>query len=163
MPSLTKTYPPTLGRLFTLSSPPKRKNVPEPESSDEEVSLASSIDSSGDDAEPKHFADIHKIETCKLVTGKSKKAWVHVVDPADDGLGERWKLNCNINLCRATATSGDLEKMRFTGKPFCPSCMTLCPLHIKNSITIATRTRTLRGVLSGTRGRPRQTRAIQGD
>ena len=66
-----------------------KPETPAPESSDEE-SLASSIDSSGDDAEPEHIADIHRIMTCKLVTGKAKKSWVHVVDPADDGLTDRW-------------------------------------------------------------------------
>ena len=134
-----------LWETIRTKQPTKEDKVPEPESSDEEVCVASTIDSSGDDAEPEHLADIHRIETSKLVTGKSKKAWVHVVDPADDGLGERWKLNCNINLWRATASSGDLDKMRCTGKPFCPSCTTLWPLHIKNSITMVTRTRTLRG------------------
>ena len=58
---------------------------PAPETSDKE-SLASSIDSSGEDAEAEHLADIHQIETSKLVTGKAKKSWVHVIDPADDGL-----------------------------------------------------------------------------
>ena len=119
--------------------------APEPESSDDEESLASSIDSSGDDAEPEHLADIHWIETCKLVTGNAKKSWVHVVDPADDGLGDRWKLNCNINLWRATATSGDLGKMKDTVQPFCQICTTLWPSHIKQSITVATTARTLRG------------------
>ena len=122
-----------------------KRKAPEPESSDDEESLASSIDSSGDDAEPEHLADTHRIETCKLVTGKAKKSWFHVVDPADDGLGERWKLNCNINLWRATATSGDLGKMKDTGKPFCPICTTLWPLHIRQSFTVATTARTLRG------------------
>ena len=118
--------------------------APVPETSDEEESLASSIDSSGDDAEPEHLADIHRIETSKLVTGKAKKSWVHVVDPADNGLSDRWKLNCNINLWRATATPGDLLKMKDTGKPFCPTCTALWPLHITQSIIVATRG-TLRG------------------
>ena len=124
--------------------PPKEAKAPEPETEEEE-SLASSIDSSGDDAEPEHLADIHRIETSKLATDKSKKAWVHVVDPADDGLGERWKLSCNINLWRSTASHGDLETMRNTGKPFCPTCTAHWPLHIKQSITMATRITTLRG------------------
>ena len=119
--------------------------TPEIESSDDEESLASSIDSSRDDAVLEHLADIHRIETCKLVTGKAKKSWVHVVDPADDGLGDRWKLNCNINLWRATATSGDLGKMKDMGKPFCPICTTLWPSHIRQSITVATTAGTLRG------------------
>ena len=72
--------------------------APESKTSDEEESLASSIVSSGDDAEPEHLADIHRIETSKLVTGKSKKSWVHVVDPADDGLDDRLMLNCNIKV-----------------------------------------------------------------
>ena len=114
---------------------------PEPETSDEEESLASSIDSSGDDAGPEHLADIHRIETSKLVTGKTKKSWVHVADPAHDGMSERWRLSCNINLWRATATAGDLEKMRGLGKPFCPVCTTLWPLHIRQSITVATKAR----------------------
>ena len=120
-----------------------KPQAPEPETSDEE-SLASSINSSGDDAEPEHLADIHRIETSKLVTGKAKKSWVHVVDPADDGLGDRWMLNCNIKLWRATATPGDLLKMKDTGKPFCPTCTSLWPLHIKQSFVVATRG-TLRG------------------
>ena len=110
-----------------------------------EPTLASSIDSNVDGAEPEHLADVHRIETCKLVTSKYKKAWFHVVDPADDGLGERWKLNCNINLWRATATSGDLGKMTGTGKPSCQTCTTLWPLHIRQSTTVATTSRTLRG------------------
>ena len=88
-----------------------KPETPAPESSDEE-SLASSIDSSGDDAEPEHIADIHKIETCKLVTGKAKKSWVHVVDPADDGLTDRWQLNCRVGLWRSMAATGDLIKMK---------------------------------------------------
>ena len=119
----------------TGATPP----APEPGTSDEEESLASSIDSSGDDAGPEHLADIHRIETSKLVTGKSNKSSVHVADPADDGLSDRWELNCSIGLWRATATSGDLLKMKDTGKPFCPTCTSLWPLHIKQSITVATR------------------------
>ena len=119
--------------------------APEPESSDSEDSSASSIDSSGDDVEPEHLADIHRIESCRLVTGKAKKSWVHVVGPADDGLGDRWMLNCNINLWRATATPGDLGKMKDMGKPFCPICTTLWPPHIRQSVTVATTARTLRG------------------
>ena len=125
--------------------PDQEKKAPGPETSDDEESLASSIDSNGDGAEPEHLADVHRIETCKLVTSKYKKAWFHVVDPADDGLGERWKLNCNINLWRATATSGDLGKMTGTGKPSYQTCTTLWPLHIRQSTTVATTSRTLRG------------------
>ena len=117
----------TLGGLGT---------TPAPESSDEESS-ASSIDSSGDDAEPEHLADIHRIETSKLVTGKAKKSWVHLVDPADDGLGDRWTLNCSTRLWRASATPGDLRKMQDTGKPFCPTCTALWPHHIKKSLIVA--------------------------
>ena len=120
-------------------NPPQKCKTPEPEISQEEESLASSIDTSGDDAEPEHLADILRIETRKLATGKSQKAWVHVVDPADDGLGERWTLSCNINLWRSTSSHGDLGTMKKTGKPFCPTCTTLWPLHIKQSITVATR------------------------
>jgi len=109
-----------------------------PESSDEESS-ASSIDSSGEDAEAEHLADIHRVETSKLVTGKAKKSWVHVVDPADDGLGDRWTLNCSSRLWRATATPGDLLKMQDTGKPFCPSCTALWPHHIKKSLIVASK------------------------
>ena len=119
--------------------PPQKAYAPEPEISQEEVSRASSVDASEDDAEPEHLADIHRIETCKLATGKSKQAWVHVVDPADDGFGERWKLGCNINLWRLSAAHGDLQAMKKTGKPFCPTCTALWPLHITQSIKMATR------------------------
>ena len=88
---------------------------------------------------------MHRIETSKPATGKTKKSWVHVVDPADDGLGERGKLSCNINLWRLTASHGDLEKMKATGKPFCPTCTALWPPHIQQSITMATRLKKLRG------------------
>ena len=62
-----------LWETIDKQKPPKEARDPEPEASDEEESLASSIETSGDDAEPEHFADIHRIETSKLVTGKSKK------------------------------------------------------------------------------------------
>ena len=121
-------------------NPLQKITTPEPEVSEEEESLASSIDTSGDDVEPEHLADIHRIETCKLATGNPRlKAWVHVVDPADDGLGERWTLNCNINLWRSTSTHGNLESMKKADKPFCPTCTMLWPLHIKQSIKMATR------------------------
>ena len=45
-------------------NPPQKTYAPEPEVSEEEESLASSVDTSGDDAEPEHLADIHRIETC---------------------------------------------------------------------------------------------------
>ena len=53
--------------------PPQKCKTPEPEISEEEESLASSIGTSGDDAEPEHLADIHRIEACRFSTGKSKK------------------------------------------------------------------------------------------
>ena len=108
------------------------------ESSDDDSS-DSSVDSSGEDVEAEHLADIHNIETSKLVTGKAKKSWVHVVDPTDDGLENRWTLNCSTRLWRATATPGTLRKMQETGKPFCPTCIRLWPHHIKNSLIMATK------------------------
>jgi len=108
------------------------------ESSDDESS-DSSVDSSGEDVEAGHLADIHNIETSKLVTGKAKKSWVHVVDPTDNGLESRWTLNCSTRLWRATATPGTLRKMQETGKPFCPTCIRLWPHHIKNSLNMATK------------------------
>jgi hypothetical protein len=119
-------------------TPGSSDEVPKAESSDDDSSV-SSIDSSGDDVEADHLADIHRIETAKLVTGKAKKSWVHVVDPSDDGLGDRWTLNCSTRLWRATATPGDLHKMQETGKPFCPTCTLLWPHHIKNSLIVATK------------------------
>ena len=119
--------------------PPQKTCTPVPEVSDEEESLASSVDTSGDDAEPEHLADIHRIETCKLATGKSRQAWVHVVDPADDGFGARWTLGCNINLWRSSATCGDLQSMKKTGKLFCPMRTALLPPHVTQSIKNATR------------------------
>ena len=116
----------------------------EAESSDE-ASSDSSIDSSGEDVEAEHLEDIHRIETSKLVTGKAKKSWVHVVDPTDNGLDNRWTLNCSTRLWRATATPGTLHKMQETGKPFCPTCIRLWPHHIKNSLIVATK-----GSLKGT-------------
>ena len=101
--------------------------------------LASSVDTSGDDAEPEHLADIHRIETCKPATGKSKQAWVHVVNPADDGFGARWTLGCYINLWRSSATCGDLQSMKKAGKPFCPTCTALWPPRVTQSIKLATR------------------------
>ena len=124
--------------------PPQKCKTLEPEITEEEESLASSIDTSGDDAEPEHLVDIHSIETCKLATGKSKKAWVHVVGPADDGLGERWTLSCNINLWRSTSSHGDLGTMKKNREAFLPTCTTLWPLHIKQSITVATSLKKLR-------------------
>ena len=116
-----------------------------PELSEEEESLASPVDTSGDDAEPEHLADIHRIETCKLATGKYNKTWVYVVDPADNGLGERWTLSCNINLWRSSSAQGDLQTMKKTGKPFRPMCTALWPLHITQSIKMAARQKKLRG------------------
>jgi hypothetical protein len=108
------------------------------ESSDDDSS-DSSISSSGDDVDADHMADIHRIETAKLVTGKAKKSWVHVADPADDGMDDRWTLNCSTRLWRASASVGELKKMQDLGKPFCPTCTTLWPLHIKKSLTVATK------------------------
>ena len=126
-------------------TPPQKFKTPEPDISEEEESSASSVDTSGDGAEPEHIADIHRIETCKLATGKSKQAWVHVVDPADGGLGERWTLSCNINLWRSSSAQGDLQTMKKTGKPFCPTCTALWPLHVTQSIKMATGQKKLRG------------------
>jgi hypothetical protein len=125
------------------STPGGPSAKPPPDSSDEESS-ASSIETDGEDVEPDYLADIHKIETAKLVTGKAKKSWVHVVDLADDGLNDRWALNCTTRILRATATLGDLKKMQETGKPFCPTCTILWPQHIKKSLTLAI-TSSLRG------------------
>ena len=70
--------------------PLQKITTPEPEVSDEEESLASSIDTSGDDVEPEHLADIHRIEARKLATGKTKKPgcmlWTHqTTDWGSDG------------------------------------------------------------------------------
>jgi hypothetical protein len=92
-----------------------------------------------EDVEAEHLADIHKLEISKLVTGKAKKSWVHVVDPTDDGMENRWTLNCSTRLWRATATLATLRKMQDTGKPFCPTCIRLWPHHIKNSLNMATK------------------------
>ena len=127
-------------------NPPQKTYTAEPEVSEEEESLASSVDTGGDDAEPEHLADIHRIETCKLATGKSKQAWVHVVDPADNGFGARWTLGCNVNLWRSSATCGDLQSMKRTGKPFCPTCTALWSLHVTQSIKMATRQKKGKGV-----------------
>ena len=54
--------------------PLQKTTTPEPEVSEEEESFASSIDTRGDDVEPEHLADIHRIETCKLATRKTKKS-----------------------------------------------------------------------------------------
>ena len=42
---------------------------------------------------------------------------MQLVVPADDGLGERWTLNCNINLWRSASTHGNLESMKKADKP----------------------------------------------
>ena len=125
------------------STPGGQRAKQSPESSDSESS-ASSIETDGEDVEADYLADINKIETAKLVTGKAKQSWVHVVDITDNGLSDRWALSCTTRLLRATATPGDLRKMQGTGKPFCPTCTLLWPHHIKKSLTVAIKS-SLRG------------------
>ena len=121
----------------------KQRAQQSPESSDSESS-ASSIETEGEDVEADYLADINKIETAKLVTGKAKQSWVHVADVTDNGLDDRWALNCTTRLLRATATPGDLRMMQGTGKPFCPTCTLLWPHHIKKSLKVAVKS-SLRG------------------